>query len=299
VVFQLISGPSDKDGNNGFTGGPNRLLEGPDGHYYVGQIGAGRLWEFNGAAAGLQRLRVNAADTVPESFNEILNVKATDGGFEIEFLKPIDPSAVTLKDISVTQWTYHPTPSYGGTQKGLIQWEPTSITVDKETGKKAILIVDGLKDGSDAFVEGKNSNANSGWVTHVVFDPKKDGKSILNTYEFWYTMHNKIGGKRPGKEILIGDKQKLEMKFKAVCAACHRENDVKWAAPNLKGIIGRKQTVIRNGKEVEVTVDEAYVLNAILNPESEKPKEFKDGAMPNLGLSEADAQELVDYIKTL
>jgi len=114
VVFKHTAGKADKNGENGFTAAPNRIVEGPDGNYYIGQIGAGRLWEFNGTQYGIQRFRVKKQDEVPTSFNEILNVKACDGGLEIEFLKPIEPSTISLKDIDITQWTYQPTPSYGG-----------------------------------------------------------------------------------------------------------------------------------------------------------------------------------------
>ena len=57
--------------------------------------------------------------------------------------------------------------------------------------------------------------------------------------------------------------------------------------------------MIRKGKEVEVTVDRDYIINAILHPDAEKPKKFKNGAMPPLGVSKEEAGELADYIKGL
>jgi len=106
VVFRHTAGAADKNGTNGFTAAPNRLLEGPDGNYYVGQIGAGRLWEYNGTQYGIQRFRVKDQSEVPADFNEILNVKATDGGFELEFLKPVDSKSIKVEDIKVEQRTY-------------------------------------------------------------------------------------------------------------------------------------------------------------------------------------------------
>lgn len=298
VVFKHTSGKSDKNGNNGLLGGPNRLIEGPDGNYYVGEIGAGRLWEFNGSQYGLQRLRVKKESEVPAHFNEILNVKACEGGLELEFLKPIDSSLISVEDINVMQWTYQPTPGYGGPQISPERIKATELSFD-ESGKKATLIIDGLKDGSDIVGKGRKTNHNSGWVIHVGFDPKKSGKSVLFTNEFWYTMHKRLGAKKDAVVIKIEKHEQSEMKFKSLCMACHRENDGGWGAPDLVGILGRKQTVIRDGKEVNVTVDEAYILNAIMNPMAEKPKEFKDAVMADPGLSKKQAQEMVDYIKSL
>ncbi|MGJ8657528.1 MAG: c-type cytochrome [Akkermansiaceae bacterium] len=298
VVFKHTSGKSDKNGDNGLHGGPNRILEGPDGNYYIGEIGAGRLWEFNGAQYGLQRLRVKQAGEVPADFNEILNVKACEGGFELEFLKPIDPKLISVKDINVMQWTYHPTPNYGGPQIAPERLAATKLNFD-ESGKKAVLIIDGLKDGSDIVGQGKKTNHNSGWVVQIGFDPKKNGKSVLYTKEFWYTMHKRVGEKKDAVVIQIDKNEQSEMKFKSLCMACHRENDGGWGAPNLVGILGRKQTVIRDGKEVKVTVDEAYMLNAIMNPMAEKPKKFKDAVMADPGLDKEQALEMIDYIKSL
>jgi len=296
VVFMHTSGKSDEKGNNGLTAAPNRLLEGPDGNYYIGQIGAGRLWEYNGTPFGLQRFRVKKADEAPADFNEILNVKAIDGGFELEFLKPLDSASISVDDINVLQWTYHPTKSYGGIQVAEQSIAATELTFI-EGGKKAKLIINGLNDGSDIVKEGAKSNENSGWVAQVDFAPKKDGKSLLYTESFWYTMHKRIGEKTEPKEKKRDPLAEAKGKFQSLCIACHRElDDGTWAAPNLKGILGRKQTVIREGKEEEVVVDKEYLMNAILNPDSEKPKKYKDGVMVNPGLGKAQVKEMVEYI---
>ena len=58
----------------------------------------------------------------------------------------------------------------------------------------------------------------------------------------------------------------------------------------MKGILGRKQVVIRDGNEVEVVVDEDYVVNAIVNPAHEKAIQFKDAVMPSIGVKEPEAR---------
>ena len=297
VVFRHSNGTADKDGNNGFTGGPNRLEVGPDGHYYIGQIGAGGLWQFNDRVHGLQRFAVK--EKAPAGFNEILNVNVVDGGFKLEFYKPVPEGSISAQDLNISQWTYSPTKRYGGQQVGTFKLKATSLEFNSDR-TNAVLKVNGLKDGSPKYViKGKNtSSENSGWVTHVTFDPKVKGKSIFRSKEFWYTLHRKIGGQdaKANEIVSLTAKEKIELKFQSLCMACHRQTDAGWAAPNLVGILGRQQKVIRAGKEVDVTVDRDYIINSILNPESEKTVEFKDAMMAPLGLEEKEAAALADYI---
>jgi cytochrome c oxidase subunit 2 len=68
--------------------------------------------------------------------------------------------------------------------------------------------------------------------------------------------------------------------------------------PSLNGIHGRKQKVIRNGKTVEVTIDDSYLLRAISEPLAEAPVGYPP-AMPNLSLSDVEQKALVQWIMGL
>jgi len=297
VVFRHSGGVADKEGKNGFTGGPNRLEVGPDGHYYIGQIGAGGLWMFNKRLHGFQRFAVKKE--APSDFNEIMDVKVVEGGFKLNFYKQVPKDSIRAEDISISQWTYHPTNKYGGSQVGTFKLKAASLEFNANR-TSAVLKINGLKDGSPKYIiKGKNtSSVNSGWVTHIQFDPKVAGKSVLHTKEFWYTLHRKIGGQEAkSNEIAnLSAREKIELKFQSLCISCHQVNDAGWAAPNLTGILGRKQTVIRKGKEVEITVDRDYIINSIMNPTAEQPKAFKGAVMPPLGLEKKEAEALADYI---
>ena len=135
AVFQNSGGPANKNGNGGFTAGPNRIEKGPDGNFYIGEIGAGNLWTYNQTDFGLQRLRVKSQQEVPADFNEILAVRVVEGGFELEFLKPIPKDSIAPSEITVTQWTYFPTPSYGGSNKGTVKLKVQNLSFD-ETGRR-------------------------------------------------------------------------------------------------------------------------------------------------------------------
>lgn len=299
AAFKHSGGLPDQDGNGGFTGGPNRILVGPDGHYYIGQIGAGGLWEFNGARHGLQRLRVKTRDEVDAKFNEILTVKVVEGGFELKFLKPLSPESISAEDIKVSQWTYIPTSNYGGPPIGLEKLTVQKLTFDT-TSKTATLLIDGLKDGRPQYEikKGSSSSANTGWVVHIQFDPQDNGQSLLYTKEFWYTLHRKLGGRDLADDEVIkaSSHELMVQKYESLCLSCHVPRGGVWAAPDLKNLLGRKQDIIRNGEVTQVTVDRNYIINSILNPEAEKPVQFKDGVMAPLGLSRKEAEQLADYI---
>ena len=63
-------------------------------------------------------------------------------------------------------------------------------------------------------------------------------------------------------------------------------------------MFGRKQTVVRGGKEVNVTIDEAYLEKALTDPLYEHPKGFLP-AMPNPGLGKKERDALIEWIKTI
>lgn len=299
ATFKHSGGLPNKEGNDGFTGGPNRLVEGPDGNYYVGEIGAGGLWAFNGTSSGLQRFRVKPEEEVDPNFNEILAVRVVEGGFEVEFLKPIDPKSIDKETMAISQWTYIPTSRYGGAPFGTEKLKVKELSFDSSF-KKATLLIDGLKDGSPQYVlkERVGTSANTGWVVHVELNPAKESQKQLYTSEFWYTLHKKKGGKDLSSDqiVKLSPHELAEQKYQSLCVSCHVARGDVWAAPDLKGILGRKQTVLRKGKEVEVVVDRKYIINSIMNPESEKVLEYKDAYMADLGIKRKEAEVLADYI---
>lgn len=304
AVFQHSGGPSDDQGNDGFVAGPNRIVLGPDGHFYVGEIGHGGLWIFNNNAQGLQRLRVKSQHEAPENFNEILAARVVEGGFEIEFLKPVKEDSIHLDDVEVAQWTYFPTQAYGGTDEGKTRIKPHALSFNPSR-KKATLLVNGLKDDSAQYLlvdgAGQKSNHNTGWVTHVKINPGRGVPQQLRANEFWYTLHKKIGGQdaTANDPIELTSEERAHQNYQSLCLSCHVQRDNGWAAPNLIGIMGRKQKVIRDGKQVDVTIDRHYLVNAILNPDAEKSVPFKEVAMPPLGLTPEQAEAMVDYILKL
>lgn len=80
------------------------------------------------------------------------------------------------------------------------------------------------------------------------------------------------------------------------CNACHGASGegVSGVAPAIAGLSG-SQVELADG--TKVTADDAFILESITKPGAKVRKGYS--AMPNLGVSEAEAKALLAYIKTL
>lgn len=304
AVF-LHSGGHDPKGEKGFTAGPNRIVEGPDGNYYLGHIGDGGLWRFLPRKGekpkplhGLQRLSPKKADELPADFNEMVAIRDLPGGLEVEFFKKLTESDLKKASFSLKQWTYIPTKGYGGRNVATEELKVESVELDP-SGRRVRLKIPGIRDNSPPYVKQKNdSNENVGWVVEVSL------KGLpLYQETAWYTMiRHQGGGARAAVAKAISAKDEpmkyARSQFAAVCAACHSLDGSRLAGPSLQGIHGRKQSVIRDGKEVEVVVDDDYLKRAISKPLAEAPVGYPP-AMPNLNLSDEEVQALVNWIKSV
>ena len=77
-------------------------------------------------------------------------------------------------------------------------------------------------------------------------------------------LREREGGEHPGEELLE----------KHGCLGCHSLDGSAKVGPTFKGIWGREVTVLTNGVERTVTVDEAYLRRSILDPKAEVVKGF-------------------------
>lgn len=157
----------------GFLGSVNRLVRGPDGAIYVGEIGNPPNWgEYDKEWYGLERLRYRGN----EAF-EILAVRAREGGFELELTQPlaadITPGAA---DLLVKQWFYYPTVQYGGPKYDEQALIPEQVTLSEDR-RFLTLLLPGLKAGYVVYIrlpERYRSALGSG----------------LWAREAWYTLNN-------------------------------------------------------------------------------------------------------------
>ncbi|MFZ0280666.1 MAG: cytochrome c oxidase subunit II [Bacteroidales bacterium] len=85
------------------------------------------------------------------------------------------------------------------------------------------------------------------------------------------------------------------------CFACHSTDGSRIIGPSYLNLYGEQQTVIRDGKEVTVTVDDAYVHKAIYDPNSETVKGYQKNLMQTYTgvLSQDDVAKIIEYLKSL
>ena len=77
------------------------------------------------------------------------------------------------------------------------------------------------------------------------------------------------------------------------CYACHSSDGSKIIGPTFLNLFGEKQVVVKDGKEVTVTVDEEYIKKAIYDPNSEIVKGYPRDLMQSYkeSLSDDDIQK--------
>lgn len=103
-------------------------------------------------------------------------------------------------------------------------------------------------------------------------------------YLAWYNEKKKFDPNLPpGLEILQ----------KNGCIACHSTDGSQIVGPSFKGIFGKERTVVSNGKEKTIIVDENYIINSIEDPNSELVKGFNATMPPYKGKFTEDEMKLI------
>lgn len=83
------------------------------------------------------------------------------------------------------------------------------------------------------------------------------------------------------------------------CVACHKTDGTTLLAPAWNGLFSKKETVTADGKVTDVTVDEAYIKESILEPQKKITKGFEKTLMPVMAVTNEEIDQLIAYIKSL
>jgi len=135
----------------------------------------------------------------------------------------------------------------------------------------------------------------SAMITTVEVMPRKE-------YEEWLRGEEKhalpqVKGKRAGgKEAPAHEGAEL-IQAKG-CIACHTTDGTPKIGPTFKGVFGKKEMVIRDGKEQQIVIDEAFIKRKLLHPELERIKGFPP-IMPPQQVSDKEIDDIIGYIRTL
>ncbi len=113
-----------------------------------------------------------------------------------------------------------------------------------------------------------------------------------DNYDKWY---------EETKNAVSNDPPGLQVMKKNACLSCHTTNGTKLVGPSFKGIWGETVTVITDGKERQVKVDEDYVKRSLQDPNADVVKGFKEGLMINYKdiVTDEEINQIIDYLKTL
>lgn len=85
------------------------------------------------------------------------------------------------------------------------------------------------------------------------------------------------------------------------CITCHSLDGTKLVGPTLKGLLGRQETVITEGKEKTITADEEYIRRSLWEPNADLVKGYNPGLMISYKdqLNEESISKIIDFLKTL
>ncbi|MCI4043684.1 family 16 glycoside hydrolase [Streptomyces sp. TRM75563] len=165
----------------GLEAGVNRISMGPDGAIYAGGLGAGGNWGQEGKLTyGLQKLSPSG-----DKAFDILAMRAKPGGFELEYTEPLseETAAKLAESYQVAQWTYAPTPQYGGPKIDEESLAVSAATLS-EDGRKVTLTIPGLKANRVVHVRSPRPFSSA------------DGTELWST-EAWYTLNSLPGDQPP------------------------------------------------------------------------------------------------------
>lgn len=82
------------------------------------------------------------------------------------------------------------------------------------------------------------------------------------------------------------------------CSVCHSIDGSKLIGPSFKGLFGSRQRVVTNGKERDITVDEAYIIKSEREPNADVVVGFQP-LMPPSPMSDEEIRAMIEFIKTL
>jgi cytochrome c oxidase subunit II len=126
----------------------------------------------------------------------------------------------------------------------------------------------------------------------------------VSDFESWYFGGEDVplpGGAKatPSKNAEVAVNPGLTIMNQKFCPTCHSIDGTALVGPTLKGLYGKRQSVIDStGKEREITVDDAYLARAINDPGFETVKGYPP-AMPNAPLTEPELSQVIEFIKSL
>ncbi len=280
-----------------------------DGQFYLAGfqvLGWGNILDV---AAGLGRVRYTGAPvTIPRE------VVPTDRGVLVKFEVALDPKrAADASSYSLQTWGYQRTHKYGSPQfkadgtPGQDSLTPSAAYLSRD-GKSVFIAVPGLKPveqlrvgWSLATATGAAFDDNAYTTPYELakFDPRAEGFGDITI-----DLTPRAAAAVAAGPVNLEEGKRVAQMF--ACVACHFETVNRFAeraGPTWRGLAGSQRAVFVEGKATNVTADDAYLRESILNASAKIAAGFEKGefAMPSYAgvLSDSQIDSLVLYIKSL
>lgn len=88
---------------------------------------------------------------------------------------------------------------------------------------------------------------------------------------------------------------------KNACTGCHSIDGSKLVGTSFKGLYGKTEKVLTEGKERTLTVDDAYIIRSVFDPDRDVVAGFPKGMMQTYKgkVTDAELSKIIEYLKTL
>lgn len=83
------------------------------------------------------------------------------------------------------------------------------------------------------------------------------------------------------------------------CLGCHSSDGSRVVGPSFKGLMGKERLVLKDGQELSVLADAAYLKRALHQPSLEVVKDYPDAMPPYPSLSDEDIAQLQSWLESL
>ena len=93
----------------------------------------------------------------------------------------------------------------------------------------------------------------------------------------------------------------LSILKKNACTGCHSIDGTKLVSASFKGLYGKTEKVLTDGKERSVTVDDAYIKTSVYEPDKDIVVGFPKGVMKTYKgiVTEAEMTKIIEYFKSI
>ncbi len=97
----------------------------------------------------------------------------------------------------------------------------------------------------------------------------------------------------------ISSHKNFNLLMKNGCLACHSVDGSKKIGPSFANLANKKTKIERDGKQIEIKVDENYLKNSIINPDADVVVGYQKYMMPTMKdrINEKELNEIVNLLK--